>query len=412
MFKNLPESVLRERDIMHRAKLTGGILKCLPMFLGTLSKDKKTSRYIASLEAELKKAEKEQDQNMAQAIEWAKDKITKLKTSPFAKHKLVRHTIERAEKALDNKAKLSSAVHLDIVLTNLQQAAAHVAAFGNDPLFDEWAVIGEARIEPKGIATKFAKNAAGLLPISISKRRALANHFGHGVEQWLLSTLKVDEGKAQIQTVNLLYGVFKKFTLPDCIEYILSGKGAEGHQNWEENCDSDPATLLKFLKILALYSFYKSTKEPSFLRYVRGAHELCLQGEPRPYLRQFSSTNPNDHPLSREQVLQLIDAFLNMVERHIAHNSNKPPVKKGATKKTTALKQDTEKAVNWMKTKWANDKEAARDIIVGRLFTAIRNGEVKLTREYKRSSYIRWARTIDPLPLADRLRRPKTRNRK
>jgi hypothetical protein len=78
---------------------------------------------------------------------------------------------------------------------------------------------------------------------------------------------------------------------------------------------------LNFLKILSQYEASKKLSEPPFLRAntVLEAEKLCIEGEIRPYLRQFSSTNSEDHPLSRNQLLNLIDTFLNMLDINITH---------------------------------------------------------------------------------------------
>ncbi|MBS0637011.1 MAG: hypothetical protein JSS12_05840 [Verrucomicrobia bacterium] len=373
MAKILSESILRERDIMHHAELSGSILKCLPRFLNTLSKDIKTAPSISAFEKEFKKAEKEHDQNMTKAIEWAKEKIDKLKTSRFSRKLVIKRSIKRMEEALQNTDNLPSAIHLDLIITNLQQAVSNLTAFENDAFFEGWA-----------------------------KTRMPSSQRDPNVKN------------ENCRITGLQYGVLEELLLPNYIKHMLSSKGSKGLQKCRSQRESDPATLLDFLKTLSKYGLCESTAEPNFFRLkcAQDAEELCLQGYPWPYLRQFSSTNPKDHPLSRKQILRLIDTFLNMVEGHIAQQSVKPPSLVATAPKKDARVLDRITAVNWMKSEWLKDTKICQETMVDRLIIAISNGVIKLIRKYKRPTYIKWTREPDPFPIAKKLRRPKSKNRK
>lgn len=415
MFKHLPERILIERSILHRAELSGAILQYLPHFLDTLSNTKETASYISVLEADLKKSEKILSQNMSEAIEWVKDKIDKLKTSPFAKHSSVEHCIERVGKALHNSENLSPAIHLEQILSNLIFAVSPVAAFGNDPLFEGWAEIGFTKIDPKERAPKFPKKTNGYKSISTKERWELANHFGHGVDQWQVTSLIKTEKNGQndiIQLVSLHYGIFENFNFPSCIDFIFSWRGSIGLQKWREKRDSDPAILLGFLKILSQYTLCKSTSAPIFLRpkTVQEAEVLCIQGEIRPYLHRFSSTNPEDHPLSHAQLLNLIDTFLSMVEVQITQQSTRLQLTNIPVQKKDIRVQDKKIAEEWMRNEWLKDYQVAQETIVDRLMRAIIDDKVDLRKEYERSTFVTWARNVDPLPKTERVYRLKTKN--
>ncbi|MCE5294730.1 MAG: hypothetical protein LLF94_08985 [Chlamydiales bacterium] len=373
MAKKLPESIMLERDIMHSAESSGGILKRLPQILDTLFKDTKTASSIAEFEKKLKKAEKEQDQNMTKALEWVKEKIVKLRTAIFAQDPSIKHAIERLENALQNTNNLPPAIYLDLILANLQQTVSNLATLENDTFFEGWA----------------------------KTRRLPVPHNS-------------DDINVTISTTGLHCGILEKLIFPDCIAHMLSRKGPEGLQRLKADRESDPAALLGFLKILSHYALYESTVKSSGLkiRCAQDAEELCLQGDHGPYLHQFSSKNPKDHPLSRKQILRHVDTFLNMVEVQITQKSDKPPTKVNATPKKDSRLSDKKIAVEWMKIEWLNDKETCRDLIVGELIRVIDNGDVKLSRKYERSTYNNWARDADPHPIDKRLRRAKSKNLK
>ena len=187
---------------------------------------------------------------------------------------------------------------------NLQFAVSAVAAFGNDPLFEGWVEIGIAKIDPKGIAPKFPKNSKGLIPVE--NRWELAEQIGHGVDCWQVSPLSIGPNGKQSTppAVYLLYGCFEKFIFPSSVDSVFAL--SKDIREWREKRNTDPATLLNFLKILSQYEASKKLSEPPFLRAntVLEAEKLCIEGEIRPYLRQFSSTNSEDHPLSRSQLLE------------------------------------------------------------------------------------------------------------
>lgn len=322
MYKNLPDILLIERSMMHRMETSGAILQYLPQFLQTLARSKETAPIVENLETDLKKQEKVQRQEMTKSIEWIKEKIAKLKTSSFATHPLVQNSIARAEQSINPKEELSPAVLLHGVIVNLQLAVNAVAAFGNDPLFDGWVEIGIAKKEVNEIVPKFSKNSKGLIPVK--DRWKLAEQIGHGVDCWQVTPLSIGpNGKQSPPAVYLLFGHFEKFIFPTSVNSVLA-LSKDVHE-WREKRSTDPAILLNFLKILSQYQASKSISEPPFLRTktMFEAEKLCIEGEVRPYLRQFSSTNAEDHPLSRSQLLNLIDTFLNMLDINITHTITK-----------------------------------------------------------------------------------------
>lgn len=373
MFKKLPERILGEWTIIRNAENPESILRRLPDFLKALSHEKKTRPSIAAFEKKLEKAEKEQDQNMAKAIQWVKEKIAKLRTSSYLKQPSIELAIERAEHALQNTENLPSPIHLGLILANLRQAVSNLAAFESDAFFEGWA---KTRMPTR-------------------QRNPNSNNDN-------------------CRTTGLQDGVLEELLLPEFIEHMLSRNGSEGLQRWKSHRESDPATLLGYLKTLSKYSLCESTSEPKYLRArcAQDAEKLCLQGEPRPYLRQYSSDDPKDHPRSREQLLCLIDTFLNMVEGQISQQSDKSLPKINTVQKNDPRVSDKKIAVEWMKSEWSKDAETCQEMIVDRLIRAISNREVKLTRDYKRSTYINWTRNADPLSIAAKLKRQKSKNKK
>lgn len=416
MFKNLPDTLLIERSMMHRMETSGAVLQYLPQFLQTLARTKESAPSLEGFEADLKRQEKVQRQEMAKSIEWITEKIDKLKMSPYAKHPLVEHTIERAERSKDSKDNLPPAILLSSIIVNLQFAVSAVAAFGNDPLFEGWVELGIAKIDPKGIAPKFPKNSKGLIPVE--NRWGLAEQIGHGVDCWQVSPLSIGPNGKQSTppAVYLLYGCFEKFIFPSSVDSVFAL--SKDIREWREKRNTDPATLLSFLKILSQYEASKKLSKPLFLRAktVLEAEKLCIEGEIRPYLRQFSSTNSEDHPLSRSQLLNLIDTFLNMLDinitRTIAKRKEAKQSIQAAAPNFDVRVRDKEIAVEWMRKEWAQDDRLSQDTIIDRLVLAILQNRIELEKDYKRSTFEKWVDEADPLPKAEREYRPKTKNRK
>ncbi len=418
MFKHIPETILTELNIMHQMESTGAILQYLPHFFHLLANTKGTAFPVSLLEADLKRKEKVLMKNMSEAKKWVMERIDKLKSSPFAKHPLVTPSIERAENSLHFKDNQPPGIFLDRIISSLQLAVTSVASFGNDPLFDGWAEIGTAKKDPNKKAPHFTKQIKGVLPIE--NRWELADHFGHGVHCWEVMPIKDlgthekrGGGKPYINHhITLLYGYVVKLIFPSCIETIFTWKGSNGLQRWREKRDSDLPILFGFLKVLSNYGSYQTIKESSFLRpkTIQEAEELCIQGEIRPYLHQFSLLNREDHPLSQAQLLNLIDTFLNMVEIRITQHSSKLQQARCPIPKKDLRKTDKNKALEWLKIEWMKNKEIAHDTMVDRLMRALRNGEIELTKDYKRATYKKWVKFVDPLSLSEKLRRPKTKN--
>jgi hypothetical protein len=421
MLKHIPETILTEHNIMHQMASTGAILQYLPHFFHLLANTKGTAFPVSLLEADLKRTEKVLKKNMSEAKEWVMERIDKLRSSPFAKHPLVTPSIERAESSLHFQDNQPPGIFLDRILSNLQLAVTSVASFGNDPLFDGWAEIGTAKKDPNKKAPHFPKQIKGIFPIE--NRWELADHFGHGVDCWQVTPITIEKsgkkvgGKPYInQHIKLLYGHIVKLIFPSCIESIFTWKGSNGLQKWREKRDSDLPTLFGFLKVLSNYGSHQSIKESPFMRpkTIQEAEELCIQGEIRPYLHQFSLLNPEEHPLSQTQLLNLIDAFLNMLEVQIIQiNAKRTKAKTIASPRAPSKdprKRDKIKAVEWMKNEWAKDENTCQDAIVDRLKIAISNGELVLEGKYVTSTFETWVDEADPLPIAQRRVRDRTKN--
>jgi hypothetical protein len=412
MFKLIPETILTERQILHRTESTGAILHYLPNFLHSLANTQGTSYPVALIESELKKAGKTFSENIFEAKEWIRENIGKLKLSPFAKHPLVAPSIAKAESSLEWESNDSPEFFLNQNLFRLQLAVTAVAAFGNDSLFDEWVVIGEARKESSEIAPRFLKKSHGLIPIK--NRWKLANHFGHGVDSWRVVPTQGtrENGKLYPPYITITYGIFVKFIFPSFFKSLFIWKNPECRKKWREKRESDAVTLFKFLKILSNYGSQESLKDSLLWtpKSIEEAEEFFIQGEVKPYLQKLSSPNCEDHPFSRSQLLDLIDTFLNMLETRINQYSSKLKQAKSPIQKNDPRQKDKKIALEWLKTEWIKNKDLNHGMIVDKLMKAIRNQEIKLERPYKRSTYEDWAKDADSLPLPDKLRRSKTKN--
>jgi hypothetical protein len=110
---NRPWDRWERRKILFIGKSRPNHAKNSQIFLELRNKCVKTAHLIAhtkestplleGFEADLKRWEKVQRQEMAKSIEWITEKIDKLKTSPFATHPVVEHSIARAEQSLTSK---------------------------------------------------------------------------------------------------------------------------------------------------------------------------------------------------------------------------------------------------------------------------------------------------------------------
>ena len=412
MFKLIPETILTERQILHRMESTAAILQYLPNFLQSLARTKGTSFYVSLLEADLRRAGKASSENMLKAKEWVRENIEKLKSSPYAKHPLVAPSIAKAEFALDSESNFPPEISLNHALFRLQLAVTEVAAFGNDSLFNEWVIIGEARREVSEKMSSFPKNAHGLIPIK--NRWELANDFGYGVDSLWIVPIQGTKGDGEPYPpyITITYGIFVKFIFPSFFKSLFIRKNPDCRKKWKEKRESDVVTLFKFLKVLSNYDSYELLEDSlSWIpRTIEEAEEFFIQGEVKPYLQRLSSSNLEKHPLSRTQLLNLIDTFLNMLETKINQCSSKLQQAKSPTQKNDPRQKDKKIALEWLKTEWIKNKDLNHGMIVDKLMKAIRNQEIKLEHPYKRSTYENWAKDADSLPLPDKLRRSKTKN--
>jgi len=245
--------------------------------------------------------------------------------------------------------------------------------------------------------------------IPVENRWKLAEQIGHGIDCWQVSPLSIGPNGKQSTppAVYLLYDCFEKFIFPSSVDSVFGL--SKDIREWREKRNTDPATLLNFLKILSQYEASKKLPEPPpFLRAntVLEAEKLCIEGEILPYLRKFCSSNSEDHPLSRSQLLNLIDTFLNMLDINITHTIAKRKEAKQSIPTGPNFDvrvRDKEIAVEWMKKEWAQDNKLSQDTIVDRLILAVLQNRIELEEDYKRSTFEKWVDEADPLPKAERV---------
>lgn len=412
MFKKLPEIITNEWRIIRNADSLGGILKCLPSLLKTLENNSTTSFYISALDKICQRSEKELHRNYSESIQWVKDKIEALKKSRFGKHSLVEHTIVRAEEWLNNSHGLPPSLHLDTLLTLLTYAVSPIVAFGSDPVLEDWVKIKYIETKPKETIPKSQTNSQGISKIAYKNKLQLADLIGYGVAHWEIVLIKGHSKNDEIRIERLMYGTVQEVIYPPCVHFVLEKKSLVGLKKWKELRDSDESILYEFLKVLSKYGDYGSELLPNFLqpRNVIETEQLCIQGKIGPYLSRFASLDSAQSPLTREQVLNLIDSFLLRVENKIIQRSVTLTSSKIKAKNDPRVK-DKEKAIHWLKEEWNKNKKIGRETMIDRLTKAVSDNLVGLSVIYERSTYKKWAKSADPASLEEKLRRPKAKNR-
>lgn len=351
---NLPEIVKRERDVMVGAP--GAILRRLPHFLGALSSSRETRLIMSQLEEELNKREREEFQNMKDAVGWVEEKINFLRNSLVSPHPDIEQVLKLAQDVSEFKGFSPFASHLDSIMEVL------------------WAVVDA---------------------IATSKDR-------HLLQGWVSFS---EDSRGQIHWL-IIY--------PQCVAIARRWQDESGLRNWKELRDSDPVTLYSYLKNLSQYSTYKSLvlvlplkNDP---RSLEESNALYVKGRVGLYLSTFDSDNPPD---TSEEVLSFVDTFLCGVVLQVARNKEEPNKnkRKGSNKNDPRVR-DREKGENWMREEWEKDTKISHPLMADRFMRAMRNKEVVLEKEYKRSTFEAYAKSADPRPLEEKLKQPKTPNKK
>lgn len=371
MFTNLSKTTLLEHQIMIRSQRVGAILERMPTFLKSLSTNPKTAGCISNYEKNLKKSIIIEQDNMSEAIEWIQDKISKLKESPFANYFLCVRSIKRLEEGLHKIQKDSSIFHLDIILINFKYAVSLFASFGRDSILDTWV------------------------------KMELENCPSH----WQYE----DEESRPNQPFPPLYVKSLKIHYPQCINDILLKKSKGEIIKWKDRQEVDSTIMYSFLKMLSKYSDFKSGVKPLLINPTIEEKEiLCVQGEVGAYLDQFLSNDLDEHPLTRDQIIDFVEIFLRMLELEI--NKKTQNLKTNKTPSNDPRVKDKITVIDWMKNKWKADKDITHASMAFRAITAISNRQIALSKEYERSTLEKWAKDADPCTKLDKLRRPKGKN--
>jgi len=334
-----------QRKLLCKTELPSAKCIHLSTLLEMLAKDKKISPIMAQWDCERASNNQKAHDNAEKSIEWIREKLIQLKLSKWIDHPIVKDTLELAETLIFckmppsdllndfNKLKeynrridqLTTSLYpkkgfIGLALNALDTIALILAEFGEVDLFEGWAELEsvEGRIPINQILPEFS--AKQLKSMSLSE---ISEKTGFGFFEIKIVGIKKNTNESfffyrQKRLIHLI--------LPECIESSFEGLLPKSLVSWTESRDTDPVTLLHFLKILGGYKYYtEQVKETSPPYNWEDLELMAVQQGLKEYFRPFSSLDSKVHPIASNKINDLVDIFLNMIEiRLLSIKDDKP----------------------------------------------------------------------------------------
>lgn len=277
MFKNLPKTVLCERETIRSCETPGGILTCLPSLLEKMERSKETKPFMSWLKKEKARREFDGRKKAKDSLAWIEERIKLMARSPLIKEESVQKTLKGATDAL---------------------------------LFIDY----PPTVSPIRFVYEAMKNAA--LTLAGAEER------------------QVFEGWARFEGVLIM-----EFLLPNYLLKLL--QAGDAIQEWREAKDSNPTVLYEFLGILSLYPTHEPLRGDRYIppTNYEEAEKRYLQANIGFYLSLFSSEDSQVQPIPPEGLLKLIDAFLQFAQNHSVESKHGKTIRNSPDARDKAIAQ-------------------------------------------------------------------------
>lgn len=381
----LPSTVKIQREILIKSDTPGGVLRNLSGLLNALTRDKITAAYMHHLFRLIEAENAAFKDNVENASAWMFECLQKLKKSIWIENSFIKPIFLNAESTIsEKKYDLMSGVSfcynsktkkfdyslgkgfIEVALEQLQAIAHQIASFGEAILFEGWAKLSFEQITHSPFYYEYLKERIelsseskvpisasdigrliqyprGRIPMNDTEKKKFFTLLKRGVSDWIIhpimETKLIGSHKKQIQTGRITsIGEMRidNFMYPRSLEEILLIKSPRGRAQKKEKLSSDPVTLLGFLCNLKRYENFEPAtwppKEP--LRNWDDVEKYLHQADWGYYLSGFESDDERRHPYGLNDLIRIVDTFLNMVSAHVSEkNFLKGPKKKGFNSK-------------------------------------------------------------------------------
>lgn len=223
----------------------------------------------------------------------------------------------------------------------------------------------------------------------------------------LIEKIADDNGQPYFKIKN---GYPVHVTYPPFVQEAIKNITYKAKSESKELLKSDAATLLKHLQILSLYSSYKPVLLSDEINPKSWQENDALhsQAELGYYLSCFSIRNQKKYPYTREEILQQIETFLNLLEAELIRLRSTQDY----YEKISVPNPDEVLVKNFIISTRRDNPQLSRDSVVGKIQVSIAKNELKLSKDYASSTYKEWDREADPIKdMNKKLKRPKSKNR-
>jgi hypothetical protein len=415
----LSEKINIIHEMINASSTTGSALGYLPDLLKALGKANETKKYMIQLETQIDEVETSWRNSHKEAHEWMCERIKLLKISKWAKFPKVKNCIEQAEQVLNFEINLLPPYFFSEALNATKAAANAIAEFGKDPIFEGWANIDRMRVSSLDIKPGFPLKKVGVVSLTDAKKRAVATKLGHGVDCWDIKKMeKQHKSEPDKLIAYLCRGYVSEYLFPPCFDVVFgnaceSSEEQEKHE-WLEKTESDPVLLLRHLQWLSNYKTMKplTMALDAVPRTIEDAIVGLQQAYTGLFLSSLSRNNPEDYFISKEEVIKLIDLFLDHVALNIVLSANEPKGYQKVTSRKPAddpRTRDKQTAFKFIKPLWRLNPYFSQSSILFGLNFAINSGVLKLEDTYKESTFKTWIRKADQ-PLKERPRRSRRKS--
>ncbi len=326
--EGLDESTKAAYRLLQLANTPEGLLGLLPNFMRSMEKDKKCKHAYNKVKVKLTCEDEELQNRKLELIAWMKTKLDLLRNMTCSKSIEVKNAIKHADLILSGHAyEISPGGFVNVLTGYFEKAISAVVYYGDDTIFKDWVKVS-AREHVLKFSEPVLKNPIFdkvLTPFTIDGKQ-ICKRLGHG---FIKANIRCGAGffdEDGPPRYVIEWGVIDSIEYPNSLHILRESQDLrQSKVNYDQKAEHNLRFLLQLCHFENLTPIFTSSLPQP--KSVSEAESLCNKQILQYYLSGFKTINWERAPLSREDIMSMIDRLLTFLQ--IEDNDDEPIHQRG-----------------------------------------------------------------------------------
>ncbi|MGA8165149.1 MAG: hypothetical protein WB791_09030 [Waddliaceae bacterium] len=323
--KNFPESFRNIYELLRLAETPHGFFEHLVRLVNAIKSEKSFHYKLGRWMEVLNSAEVEIKHEKEQVIKWMEEKSANMRDSIKAGKPQAQRRIDQLEKILLGEIwGICSGGYIEMLTYHFSSACAALASYGPCKICDQWLKFRVRKdlfmfevsalniFPPKGCEKKMINS-------SCKEGKRLEEHLQHGFVRAIVLPNEMFFDDDESVRIEVEFGEVTEIMFPK--EYYAWRKKIES-SNFQAELDVNGDASLKWLLLLCRYPEISLNPTRSIPKpnTVIEADKICNEQLLQFYLSGFNSSSWEDAPLTKEEILKIVDRFLLLLQTRFPFN--------------------------------------------------------------------------------------------